>query len=106
MARHAFEQDTERDETEIAVDDARAGYVLEIEVCDRARRAFGFVFGEQVKRTPRGQSGSVRQQLAHGDHLSVGALEFRQVMKDGTVEREFAELDPARAEHAGDEWFR
>src|SRR5690349_4714561 len=83
VTRHAFEQNAERDETEIAVDDARARLVLEIEISDRARGAFGFVFGEDLKRPPRRQTGSVRQQLAHGDHLFVGALELGQIMKDG-----------------------
>src|ERR1044071_9399320 len=45
------------------------------------------------------------QQLAHGDHLFVSAFEFGQIMPDGAVECQFAELDAARAQHAGYEWF-
>src|ERR1051326_913947 len=103
LMTHSLEQHSEGDESEIAVDDARTGFVFEIHVRDRARRAFTLVFGEQVQRTPCGQTGSVRQQLADRDDLFVSAIEFRQVVRNGTVERQLAELDATRAEQRGDE---
>src|ERR1051325_8872275 len=85
---HPFQQHSEGDKSEIAVDDARTGFVFEIQVRNRARRAFTLVFGEQVQRTPCGQTGSVRQQLADRDDPFVSAIEFRQVMRNGTVRSE------------------
>ncbi len=56
LVTHAFQQNAERDESEIAVDHARAGLVLQIEIRNRARGPLGFIFREQIQRTPRGQT--------------------------------------------------
>src|SRR6185503_3758009 len=61
---------------------------------------------EQVQRTPRGQTRSMRQQLANGDDLFVSAIEFGKVMRNGTVKRQFTEFNATRAEQRGDERLR
>jgi hypothetical protein len=45
LMHHALQQDSYRDESEIAVHHARAGLVLEIEICDRARGTIRLVLG-------------------------------------------------------------
>src|ERR1044072_1429771 len=80
VSRHTLKQNAERYKPEIAVDHTRARFVLEIEIRDRASRAFRFVLSQNIKRTPCGQTGTVRQKLAHGDHLLISAIELRQVV--------------------------
>src|SRR6185369_4888952 len=94
----SLQQNPQRDESEIAVNNTSAGLVLEIEVRNRARRAIRLVLSQQVERPPRRQARRVREQLTDGDHLLVRALKFRQVMRNRTVERQLAQLDQTRAE--------
>src|SRR4051812_12039394 len=105
LVHQSLQQNPERDESEIAVDHTRARLVLEIETRDRARRAIGLIFSEHVERSPRGQPRSVREQLANRDHLLVSAIEFRQVVRNRAVERQLAELYPARAQQRRYEWL-
>src|ERR1051325_3605543 len=46
LMTHPFEQYAERDESEIAIDHARARFVLQIEIRNRSRSAFGLVFSK------------------------------------------------------------
>src|ERR1041385_2234842 len=106
LVHQALQQDSQRDESEIAIDHTRARLVLEIEPRDRTCRAIRLVLREHIERSPRRQSRRMRQQLTDSDHLFVSAIEFRQVMRNGAVERQLAQLDETRAEQRRDEWFR
>src|SRR5690349_17416526 len=105
MSRHSRQQHAERDESEIAVNDARSRFVFEMETRNCTRRAFRLVFSQQIQRSPGGQSRRVSEQFTHRDHRLVCAIELRQVMRHRTVERQLTKLDASRAEQTGDEWF-
>src|SRR5438128_12575985 len=43
----------------------------------------------------------MRQELADGNAVFVGPIEFQKIIGDGTVERKFAEFDKLRAKQPG-----
>src|ERR1700752_4978551 len=52
VSRHALQQNSERDKSQIAVNHAASRLVLEIETRDRTSRALRFVLSQNIKRTP------------------------------------------------------
>src|SRR5688500_20234575 len=101
MCGHTSQKNSEGDKSQIAVDHSRTWFVLEIEVSNRAGRAFMLVFREQKKRSPRRQSRSVRQQLADRDHRLVSAIELGQVEREGSIEHQLGHVDAASVQRTG-----
>src|SRR5712692_2080791 len=103
IERHAsqpLQQKTKHDETEVAVNDSLSSLVFQRLVRDGRERAL-LLMSRKVKRTPGRQSGSVRQQLAHGDVMFVSSIEFLKVLRHGAVERQLSRFDQTRAKQSG-----
>src|SRR5207245_11004327 len=79
-ARHSLEQEAQRDEAQIAVNNVRARRVFESFTGDRRDSCVSLSFCQYVERPPRRQSRGVSQEFANSDRVLVRAIEFRQVV--------------------------